>query len=127
MLICLCDPGKLYLVYLKRADRTTLDLTRCKWVFSKCLWFSPREGGALQLGSTQAVTGGEARSSSAIRLAIPVKTGWPLSGPGDPNRDYPPGVSAGADLTVMLPRSGETVRVDLNGERQRRRKTRRCS
>ena len=42
---CLCDPGKLYLVYLKHAEPTTLDLSDAKGIF-EILWFNPREGRA---------------------------------------------------------------------------------
>jgi hypothetical protein len=111
---CLCDPGKLYLVFLKHIEPTTLDLSGANGIF-EILWFNPREGGPLQRGSNQAVNGGE-----KVRLGDP--PGDPgqdwlaVVRPGDPARDYPPGVSAGADTTTMLPRSGKAVTIDLNGE-----------
>ena len=110
---CLCDPGSLYLVFLKKAEPTTVDLSSAKGVF-EVLWFNPRNGGSLQRGSAQAVNAG----SKVVIGAPPSDPGqdWlAVVRPGDPNRDYPPGVSAGADATIMLPRSGNTVTVDLNG------------
>ncbi|TWU37114.1 DUF5060 domain-containing protein [Novipirellula artificiosorum] len=111
---CLCDPGKLYLVYRKQAEQTTLDLSAATGLF-EVLWFNPRTGGALQQGSTQVVSaGGKAmigdppNDSDQDWLAV-VR-------PGDPKRDYPPGVSAGPDVTIMLPRSGNTVTVALAGK-----------
>ena len=111
---CLCDPGKLYLVYLKHAEPTTLDLSDAEGVF-EVLWFNPREGGPLQRGSTQAVNGG-GKVVLGDPPGDPGQDWLAVVRPGDPNRDYPPGVSAGADMTIMLPRSGDTVTVDLNGD-----------
>ena len=55
---CLAQPGKLYLIYLKQSDPTTLDLSDAEGPF-EVMWFNPREGGALQTGSIQAVGAGQ--------------------------------------------------------------------
>jgi len=110
---CFCDPGKLYLVYLKHAEPTKLDLSDDKGVF-EVLWFDPREGGPLQSGSTQAVNGG-GRVLLGNPPGAPGHDWLAVVRPGDPNRDYPPGVNAGADMKIMLPRSDDTVIVDLDG------------
>ncbi|PHQ34059.1 DUF5060 domain-containing protein [Rhodopirellula bahusiensis] len=55
---CFADAGKLYLVYLKQADTTTLDLNGVDREF-EILWFNPRTGGDLQAGSVQTVNGGD--------------------------------------------------------------------
>lgn len=110
---CLYAPGKLYLAYLKDSKPTTLDLSGEKGIF-EVMWFNPRTGGALQSGSAQVLTGG----TKAMLGNPPSDSGkdWlAVVRPGDPNRNYPPGVSAGADITAMLPRSGNTVTLDLNG------------
>ena len=44
----------------------------------EALWFNPRDGGSLQLGSTRRSAGAE-RFCWATRLAIQVTTGWLLS------------------------------------------------
>jgi hypothetical protein len=110
---CLTEPGKLYLVFLKHAQPTTLDLSRAGGVF-EVLWFNPRDGGALQTGSTQSVNGG-----TKVALGSPPRDSdqdWlAVIRPGDPNHNYPPAVSAGGNQTVMLPRSGEVVSIDLEG------------
>ncbi len=54
---CLQDHGKLYLVYRKQSDQLELDLFDAKGVFD-VLWFNPRKGGPLKLGSTQSIRGG---------------------------------------------------------------------
>ena len=54
---CLAQPRHLYLVYLKRGEPTTLDLSDADGQF-EVRWFNPREGGDLQSGSTEAVTAG---------------------------------------------------------------------
>lgn len=110
---CLCEPGKMYLVYLKHAQPATLDLSGANGIF-EILWFNPREGGPLRRGSTLAVTGG-GKAALGNPAGAPDQDWLAVIRPGDPNRDYPPGVSAGADKTVMLPRSGGKVTVDLNG------------
>ncbi len=110
---CLNEPGKIYLVFLKNAKPTTLDLSGAEGIF-EILWFNPRKGGALQPGSIPAVT---ANGTAALGTP-PGDCGqdWlAVVRPGDPGRNYPPGVSAGADITVMLPRSGNSVTVDLKG------------
>ncbi|WP_419194563.1 DUF5060 domain-containing protein [Novipirellula herctigrandis] len=111
---CLCESGKLYLVYLKHAEPITLDLSDAKGVF-EVLWFNPRTGGALQGGSTAAVNAG-GKVVLGIPPSEPGQDWLAVVRPGDPKKDYPPGVSAGADITVMLPRSSDTVTVDLKGD-----------
>lgn len=51
---CLGKPGELYLVYLKHAQPTTLDLDAADGMF-EILWFNPRQGGPLRPGTTSAV------------------------------------------------------------------------
>ena len=110
---CFAQYGKLYLVYLKRSQSTSLDLSDAEGVF-EVVWFNPREGGELRAGSTQAV-----RAGSKVMLGNPPGEGgsdWlAVVRPGTPARDYPPGVSAGDDTEVMLPKSGESVTVSLKG------------
>ncbi|MDB4538061.1 DNRLRE domain-containing protein, partial [Akkermansiaceae bacterium] len=110
---CLTEPGKLYLAFLKTAQPTTLDLSGAKGIF-EVLWFNPRDGGALQTGSTLAIKGG-----SKASLGGPPSDSdqdWlAVVRPGDPKRNYPPGVSAGGNKTIMLPRSGNGVTIELNG------------
>ncbi len=84
---CLAQSDKLYLVYLKQAEPAIVDLSDANGVF-EVWWFNPREGGDLQIGSTQAVRGGE-----TIALgnppADPDQDWLAILRPGDPNRDYP--------------------------------------
>lgn len=54
---CLALEGKLYLVFAKEASETSLDLTKADGVF-EVLWFNPREGGDVVVGSVEAVKGG---------------------------------------------------------------------
>ena len=49
--------GNLYLVYAKQAADTSIDLTDASGVF-QVLWFNPRSGGNIQVGSVEAVNGG---------------------------------------------------------------------
>ncbi|WP_231617430.1 DUF5060 domain-containing protein [Novipirellula aureliae] len=111
---CLMEPGKLYLVFCKQAEQAALDLSDAEGVF-EVLWFNPRSGGPLQTGSTQVVSGG-----GKVMIGDPPSDSgqdWlAVVRPGDANHDYPPGVSAGADLTIMLPRSANSVTVDLKGK-----------
>lgn len=110
---CLTEPGKLYLAFLKKAQPTKLDLSNAKGIF-EVLWFNPRDGGALQTGSTLAVNGG-----SKVSLGSPPSDSnqdWlAVVRPGDADRNYPPGVSAGGNQTIMLPRDGSPVTIDLKG------------
>lgn len=111
---CLSEPGKLYLVYLKRGESTTLDLSGVPGAF-EVLWFNPRKGGKLQLGSTQVVTAGK-----KVTLGNPpgdAGQDWlAIVRPGDPSRDYPPGVSVDGDMTIMLPRNGKSITIELNAK-----------
>lgn len=111
---CLSEAGKLYLVYLKDSKPTTLDLAGVSGVF-ELLWFNPRDGGPLQRGSVQTAMGG-----GKVSLGNPPSDSgedWlVVVRPGDSTKDYPPGVSANARGKVMLPRTGNTVTVELNGE-----------
>ena len=51
------NEGPLYLVYAKQATGTSIDLTDASGVF-QVLWFDPRTGGNIQIGSVEAVNGG---------------------------------------------------------------------
>jgi hypothetical protein len=110
---CLCQPGQLYLVYVKNGGETALDLSDVDGVF-EIQWFNPRDGGPLTVGSSAAVTGGGKR-----RIGQPprdkIQDWLAVLRPGDPNRNYPPGVSAGSDRRVMLPRDGNAISVELAG------------
>ncbi len=110
---CLCQPGRLYLVYVKNGGETTLDLSDVDGVF-EIQWFNPRDGGPPSTGSAAAVTGGGKRL-----IGQPPRDkdqDWlAILRPGDPDRNYPPSVSAGTDQTVMLPRDGNVVSVELAG------------
>ncbi|WP_435893680.1 DUF5060 domain-containing protein [Oceaniferula spumae] len=55
---CFSKTGEIYLIYLRKAGARQLDLTEVDNTFH-IKWFNPREGGALQQGSIQQVTGGE--------------------------------------------------------------------
>jgi len=82
---CLYQTGKVYVVYLKRADATTLDLSGARGAF-EVRWFNPRNGGPLLSGSTQAVTGDGARSLG--RPPRDQDKDWvALVRPVDPNRN----------------------------------------
>lgn len=110
---CLIEKGKHYLVYLKKAGTTTLDLAGVNGVY-QVLWFNPRVGGDLLAGSVQVVRGG-----GKVGIGMPpseLGEDWlAVIRPADPDRDYAPGVSAGRDQVVMLPREGNVVTVELNG------------
>lgn len=110
---CLTEPGKLYLAFLKKAQSKTLDLSGASGIF-EILWFNPRDGGPLQTGSTLAVTAG-----TKVNLGSPptdTDHDWlAVVRPGDPNRNYPPGVSGGGNQTTMLPRNKNSVTIDLKG------------
>lgn len=111
---CFQEPGKLYLVYLKHKELANLDLSDAQGVF-EVLWFNPRQGGPLQLGAIQSVIGGR-----KVVIGIPPSESsqdWlAVIRPGDTGWNYPPAVSAGSDLTIMLPRSGEPVTLNLDGD-----------
>ncbi len=51
------EQSELYVVYAKQAAGTALDLTDASGVF-EVLWFDPRSGGNIQIGSVEAVKGG---------------------------------------------------------------------
>jgi hypothetical protein len=110
---CLCKPGQIYVVYLKRGAESKLDLSNGSGAF-EVAWYNPREGGSLQRGSVRAIHGG-----STCNLGNPpadADQDWVvLVRPADPNRNYPPGVRAGDDQTVMLPRDGNSITVRLHG------------
>lgn len=114
---CLCVPGEIYLAFLKASKPTLLDLSAEQGVF-EILWFNPRVGGPLKQGSVAAVqAGGQAM------LGDPPTDGSENSNqdwlaivrPGDAEKNYPPGVSAGQDTTLMLPRGSDHVTVELHG------------
>ncbi len=113
---CLSKAGELYLVFQKPASETTIDLSEAEGIF-EVKWFNPRQGGSLQTGTTGAVIAG-----GKVSIGNPPDTtdqDWlALLRPGDPNRDYAPGVSAPPKLEVMLPRSGKMVTVQLDGAAQ---------
>jgi len=54
---CFAKPGRIYLVYLPEGGSAELDLSDAEGEFS-VQWFNPREGGELQSGSTESVSGG---------------------------------------------------------------------
>lgn len=111
---CLAEPGKTYLVYRKRSGNTSLDLTDASGVF-EIHWFNPRTGGKLVAGTTQAVNGG-----AMVAIGSPTNDDgrdWlAVILPGDPSKNYPPGVSAGTNISVMMPPAGDSVTVDLLGD-----------
>ncbi|MCA9057202.1 MAG: hypothetical protein KDA85_01830, partial [Planctomycetaceae bacterium] len=53
---CLGNPAECYLIYLPAGGSTVLDLSQDSSVFN-VQWFNPRDGGPLQSGSVQQVTG----------------------------------------------------------------------
>ncbi|TWU51583.1 DUF5060 domain-containing protein [Rubripirellula reticaptiva] len=110
----LADSGKLYLVYSKRGKQIKLNLAGTEGVF-QIQWFNPRTGGPLQFGSAQAVRGG-----GMVSIGDPPGNDgqdWlAILRPGDSARDYPPAVSAGANLSIMMPQSSDSVAVKLSGE-----------
>lgn len=110
---CFYLADKVYLVYLKKGGTANLDLSDARGAF-EVMWFNPREGGALQAGTTRSVNGGGARS-----LGQPPRDegrDWlALLRPADPDRNYPPSAHAGRDQKVMLPRTGRTITVELAG------------
>ena len=65
--------GVAYLVFLKRAEPTTLDLSDDTGMF-EVLWFNPRTGGSLQPGSTKMLKAG-----AKVQLGNP---------PSDPDQDW---------------------------------------
>lgn len=70
---CFAAPGEVYVVYLKDAGATQLDLTGVAGDFS-VKWFNPRSGGELRSGSVDTISGG-----SQINLGSP---------PADENEDW---------------------------------------
>lgn len=113
---CLSKPGASYLVYLKKGGAASLDLKGAEGVF-EILWFNPREGGSLEPGSSQAAPGG-----GKAMLGHPPRDreqDWlALVRPGDPERSYPPAVSASSVKKAMLPSQKDSVKVKLKGSVQ---------
>jgi hypothetical protein len=58
---CLAKAGEVYLVYLPRGGMSTLDLRGASGEFT-VLWYDPRSGGRLAMGTVTSVRGGEAVS-----------------------------------------------------------------
>ncbi|MEM1223071.1 MAG: DUF5060 domain-containing protein [Verrucomicrobiota bacterium] len=54
---CLSKNGEVYLVYARKADQLSLDLNGAEGDYS-VEWFNPRQGGDLQKGSVQQISGG---------------------------------------------------------------------
>ncbi len=54
---CLCQPGRIYVVYLKQGGTAKLDLSKHQGVF-EVQWYNPREGGPLLSGTTRVIRGG---------------------------------------------------------------------
>ncbi|MDW7693278.1 DUF5060 domain-containing protein [Flammeovirgaceae bacterium SG7u.111] len=54
---CLKKEGEVYAVYLPKAGNYTLDLSKAEGEFS-VQWFNPLEGGEMQKGSVESITGG---------------------------------------------------------------------
>ena len=108
---CLQKPGKLYLVYLKQGESTTLNLSKVSG-FWDVLWFNPREGGPLAKGSSQAVQGG-----GKVALGEPPNDpgrDWlAIVRPGDPSRDYPVVTNASSDS--YDPTKAKKVHKQVNG------------
>jgi hypothetical protein len=111
---CLSQSGHTYLVYLKKTESTMLDLSDTKGIY-EILWYNPREGGALKSGSTIAVKGNQKVSLGNPPVADG-KDWLALIRPGDPDRDYPPGISISAPNKVMLPASGNSISLDLQAK-----------
>lgn len=95
---CLHQADKLYLVYRKQAGLTLLDLSAAKGVF-EVMWFNPRQGGALQVGATQAIVGG-GRVAIGEPPSEPGQDWLAVIRPGDPKRDYPT-LSKPSDISVL--------------------------
>jgi len=57
---CFFKPGEVYVVYLKQGSTTQLDLSGTRGRFS-VRWYDPRNGGELQTGSVNSVSGGGKR------------------------------------------------------------------
>lgn len=110
---CLRGPQAMYLVFSKDASQTKLDLSEAKGVF-EIKWFDPRKGGSVRTGTAQAVVAG-----TKVDLGQPpadTDRDWlAVICPGDPNRDYPPGVNAGENESVMFARSAKSVSANLSG------------
>lgn len=70
---CLAEKGKTYLIYLRRAQDASLDLSEVSGSFS-VRWFNPREGGALQQGSVRGLKGGRVEALGRL--------------PADPEQDW---------------------------------------
>ncbi|MBN2685155.1 MAG: DUF5060 domain-containing protein [Pontiellaceae bacterium] len=70
---CFAEKGAVYVVYLRSAQPTSLDLSDVTGSYA-VKWFNPRVGGALQDGSVKRVSGGE-----KVVLGAP---------PSDPQRDW---------------------------------------
>ena len=84
---CLANPGTEYVVQLYNGGTATLDLTDASGPF-QIRWFDPRDGGAMQTGSVDSVTGG-----GVVSLGDP---------PADPAQDWIVHVSADPDLSRVL-------------------------
>lgn len=111
---CLAQANKLYLVYLKSAEEAAaLDLSGAVGVF-EVMWFNPRTGGDLQLGSTQAVNGNQ-KVFLGSPPSDPDQDWLAVVRPGNPTGDYPPAVIAGSDQQVMLSKSKGKATVKLQG------------
>ncbi|MDF7825698.1 DUF5060 domain-containing protein [Pontiellaceae bacterium B12227] len=70
---CLAQKGAFYLVYLRKAEGASLDLSGESGKF-KVYWFNPRDGGKLQRGSVKKISGGQ-----VVSLGTP---------PADANQDW---------------------------------------
>ncbi|KAA5541756.1 DUF5060 domain-containing protein [Roseiconus nitratireducens] len=71
---CFAKAGHSYLVYLPNGGSTELDLSGAKKEVFDVVWFDPRSGGELQIGSVQQVTGG-----TTVSLGQP---------PANPDQDW---------------------------------------
>ena len=111
---CLRKSGELYLVFVKPSTTTKINLSEASGVF-EVQWFNPRTGGPLRQGTTEAVLASN-QASVGNPPESPDQDWLAILRPGDPNRDYPPGVAASPRLEVMLPKSGDSVAVQLKGE-----------
>jgi hypothetical protein len=111
---CLTKPGELYLAYLKLGEPMTLDLSGVDGVF-EVMWFNPRDGGDLQVGSNEAVNAGQ-KVNLGNPPAQPDQDWLAALRPGNSNRDYAPYVSAGINQTSTLLGSKKKVSLKLEGD-----------
>ena len=116
---CLAQEGKVYLVFAKEATETSLDLTNANGIF-EVLWFNPRSGGKVQVGTVEAVNSGGKYSLGRppadpgkdwVAIIRPAPAGASYSTFGKPAKEKPANrmtLSAVNDFKFVV--SGEFVR-----------------